>query len=80
MKRNIKFDEDSLGMMLDVQMNDHLPWRWIFPEEARSAGLVNSALRSGPDRLTAAELSSLAGRNGSRSEDPATGANSVPLG
>ena len=34
LKRNVKFDEDDLGLFMDVQMQRDGPWRRIKPEQA----------------------------------------------
>ena len=56
LKRNVKFDEDDLGLFMDVQMQRDGPWRRIKPEQARRALEVSGSRRNGPDNMHADEI------------------------
>ena len=37
LKRNIKFDEDSLGLYMDIQLSPDWQWQRVKPDQARQA-------------------------------------------
>ena len=51
MKRSVKFDDDCLGLYLDVQIPGQ-DWRRIRPAQARAARDAEPSLRSGPLELS----------------------------
>ena len=58
MKRNVKFDEDDLGLYMDIQLRSDRQWKRVKPEQARKA-LASSGRRSGPAEMEAGELASM---------------------
>ena len=58
LKRNIKFDEDDLGLYMDVQMERDGPWRRIKPDPVKQLSRTRRSAR-GPDMIEADELRSL---------------------
>ena len=82
MKRSIKFDDSNLGMILDIQMVGQ-DWQRIRPDEARSAGRSDPALRSGPLELSGEMIAGVvrtAGQSSGRGSQVASGSNATPLG
>ena len=83
MKRNIKFDDELMDLVLDVKFNEHATWKKIRPQQAAAARAA--APSSEPDtEMEAHELeSAMSGStSGSTSGRPpfATGANATPQG
>ena len=79
MKRNIKFDDELMDLVLDVKLNEHATWKKIRSEQAAAARAA--APSSEPDtEMAAHELESAL--LGSTSGPPpfATGANATPQG
>ena len=74
MKRSVKFDDDRLSLMLDIQLPGQ-DWRRIRPDQARAARAVDPRLRTGPAELTSDMISGAIGQEGA---SPLTGANAVP--
>ena len=54
LKRNIKFDDDALDLVLDIKKNDSSPWQKIRPKQAIEA----KRLRAEPSREEGCELDS----------------------
>ena len=52
LKRNIKFDDDSLDLVLDIKKNDVAPWQKIRPQQAIEA----KRSRAEPSREEGSEL------------------------
>ena len=75
MKRSVKFDDDQLGLMLDIQLPGQ-DWRRIRPDQARAARDNNPRLRLGPLELTSDMISGAIEE--ASSQPPLTGANAVP--
>ena len=67
LKRNVKFDEDDLGLFMDVQMRKDGPWRRIKPEQARRAIETSGSRRNGPDNMQADEIAGFLGGSSSSS-------------
>ena len=61
LKRNVKFDEDELGLYMDIQLNKDAPWRRVKPEQARKALASAGTRKSGPAPIDDDELSDLLG-------------------
>lgn len=57
MKRSIKFDDEDLGLMLDVQIPGE-DWRRIRPDQARAARRSEPHLRTGPVELSSQMIAS----------------------
>ena len=85
MKRSIKFDDEAMGVILDVQLPGE-EWRRIRPEQARLAGRTDPSLRSGPLEMSVDMIAGAVRRGQELAvEDPlgssaASGANATPLG
>ena len=85
MKRSVKFDNESLGLYLDIQLPGE-DWRRIRPDQARLARRTEPALRTGPAELSSDMIAGVVRGGGDRStaapasEGSATGGNAVPLG
>ena len=57
LRRNVKFDEEDLGLFMDMQMDRDGPWRRVKPAQARRAlALSGKAGRSGPEEMDADEF------------------------
>ena len=94
MKRSIKFDDESLGLYLDVQIPGQ-DWRRIRPDQARAAREADPSIRSGPPELSSNMIANAiaagtpaAGLPAPRSPSslstpsgpsPLTGANATPI-
>ena len=63
LRRNVKFDEETAGLFLDMQLKKDGSWKRVRPEEARKAvqGKANS---EGPAEVEAGELLDLIGDEG----------------
>ena len=59
LKRNVKFDEDDMGLYMDVQLGKDTRWRRVKPEQA--GVMAKKRKRRGPDMLDNDELMSLVG-------------------
>ena len=79
MKRSLKFDDESLGMVLDIQMPGE-DWRRIRPEQARQAGRSDPSLRAGPEEMSGDMIAGVVRTGRGASSSVASGSNSVPLG
>ena len=84
-KRSIKFDDENLGLILDVQIPGK-DWTRIRPNQARAAKRSDPLLRSGPAKLSS-EMITEAIRLDSTTANPSvslgsdlTGSNMTPLG
>ena len=78
LKRNIKFDDEVMDLVMDVKLNEDAPWRKIRPEQAIQAKKNWAA----PSREDQVELDSDAIQSfltQSTSGTPATGANASSL-
>ena len=81
MKRSVKFDDDCLGLYLDIQLPGQ-DWRRIRPDQARAARETDPGLRVGPKELTPSMISNAigaAGQGPSPGQAPLTGANATPV-
>ena len=58
LRRNIKFDEDDLGLYMDFQIKRDSAWKRVKPEQARKA-LTAGGKRTGPAEVDADELTGL---------------------
>ena len=56
MKRSVKFDDEKLGLFLDVQLPGE-EWRRIRPDQARAARDSDPVLRAGPRELSSTMIS-----------------------
>ena len=56
LNRSIKFDEDNLGLFMDMQLRKDGPWKRVDSEQAKQA---NGRKSTGPDSFATAELVSL---------------------
>ena len=62
LKRNVKFDEDELGLYMDLQLKRDGPWRRIMPEQARNATKTSGIRKTaGPSVMQEDELTELLG-------------------
>ena len=77
MKRSVKFDDDRLGLYLDVQLEDK-EWRRIRPDQARAARDSDPSLRDGPRELSSSMIST-AMKNTQPARPPLSGANATPI-
>ena len=61
LKRNVKFDENDLGLFMDIQVKRNGRWNRVKPEQARKAveDTIGNGASTGPDTLGEDELSSL---------------------
>ena len=64
LRRNVKFDEDSMGLFMDIQTNKEGAWRRIKPSQAYEA-LTNRTQKNGPEDMDADEIKSLLGDSSS---------------
>ena len=89
-KRSVKFEDDTYGLMLDIQLPGQ-EWRRVRPEQARQARRADPLVHSGPLDMTqdmiagAVRGDSMSSdwsgpSNSSGSSSAASGSNSVPLG
>ena len=62
LKRNVKFDEDSCGLFLDMQVKPDARWRRVRPDEARKA-VADKGASGGPSEMEADELRSMIGES-----------------
>ena len=62
LKRNVKFDEESLGLFMDVQMKKDDDWKRIRPRQAYKH-LANRSKKAGPDDMRDEEIASLLGED-----------------
>ena len=69
LRRNVKFDEDELGLFMDVQAERDGEWRRIKPHQAYEALRTRSRKYNGPGDMDADEIKSLLGDSPSSSED-----------
>ena len=60
LRRNVKFDENDLGLYMDIQIKKDGHWKRVKPDQARTAN-QRSGLTAGPDTLDADDLSALLG-------------------
>ena len=80
MKRSVKFDDDTYGLMLDIQFPGQ-EWRRIRPDQARAARSVDPSLQTGPRELSIDMIAGAIRGDTDRSGDStASGSNAVPLG
>ena len=63
LKRNVKFDEDDLGLYIDIQISKDAPWKRIKPEQAKKALAAAGTRPSGPSVYNDDELSGLLGQD-----------------
>ena len=76
MKRNVRFDDEALDLVLDVKLSDGHPWKRIRPSQAQAARVsLPSDSGSTAVEIDSDEVKSLLGSSGH-----VTGANSCPLG
>ena len=78
-KRSVKFDDDSFGLMLDVQLPGE-NWRSIRPGKAREARRNDPSLHSGPLEMTGDMISDVCRPSTSSLGSSASGANATALG
>ena len=79
LKRSVKFDDEHLGLILDIQIPGQ-DWRRIRPDQARAAGAANPALiRSGPQELSGNMIANTIREGHDAAPSPLTGANATPL-
>ena len=71
LRRNVKFDENDLGLYMDIQIKKDGHWKRVNPEQARTAN-QRSGLTTGPDTLDADDLSALLGGRRNRNRNCAT--------
>ena len=55
LRRNVKFNEDTTGLFLDMQLQKEGPWKRVRPEEARKA-VQGKFVMEGPAEMDADEL------------------------
>ena len=79
MKRNIKFDDEVLDLVMDVKMQDHGEWKKIRPGQAMKARTVRRESEDAAEEMSADELGAFMSASASGS-GPATGANAQPQG
>ena len=60
LKRNVKFDEEALGLYMDIQTEKEGEWKRVRPHQAYRA-LDNRKNRDGPAEMDEDEISSLLG-------------------
>ena len=58
LKRNIKFDEDTMGLFMDIQHENDRPWRRVKPEHAKKA-IPAQEMASGPREMGLEDLKEL---------------------
>ena len=62
LKRNVKFNEDELGLYMDLQLKRDGHWRRIMPEQARNATRISGIRKAaGPAVMDEDELTELLG-------------------
>ena len=64
LKRNVKFDEDDLGLFMDIQLKKDGAWKRIKPDQARRALASAGSSRGGPDRMGDEEIVGLLSNKG----------------
>ena len=81
LKRNVKFDDEVMDLVLDIKIDDNATWRKIRPEQAMA---VKLSLPSQDDEaeMDSNELHSMMAGNGTTPgpSSSATGANATPQG
>ena len=65
LRRNVKFDEESLGLFMDIQTREDGDWKRIRPEQARKT--VRNRSRPGPVEMDETDIQSVLGETGSGS-------------
>ena len=84
MKKSVKFDDECMGLYLDVQLPSK-DWRRIRPDPARQARDVNLTLRVGPQELSFDKIASALANSAEQSaprastNPPVMGANTTPI-
>ena len=73
LKRNIKYDDEVMDLVMDVKINEDAPWRKIRPEQATQA----KKNRVAPSREDQVELDSATIESFLTQSTPATGANAT---
>ena len=81
LKRNVKFDDEVLDLVMDVRINEAAPWRKIRPAQALEAkkGRADPS-REESTELAPAEIQAFMSSTASASATPATGANASGMG
>ena len=81
LKRNVKFDDEVLDLVMDVRINESAPWRKIRPAQALEAkkGRADPS-REESTELAPAEIQAFMSTMASASSTPATGANASGMG
>ena len=80
MKRNIKFDDAVMDLVLDVKLGDDRPWQKIRPENARAARRNPRLDEAGnQEELDPSAIETML-RKRANGPTSATGANRAPLG
>ena len=60
LRRNVKFDEEALGLFVDIQLRKDGPWKRVRPQQARDALATRKVSKtSGPAEFDAHELTDL---------------------
>ena len=80
MRRNVKFDDEKLDVVMDVRLNDSGTWKKIRPGQAMAARVISGPPRDGEEEITADELQNCMSGASTSSSGSATGANAAPLG
>ena len=66
LRRNVKFDEDNLGLYMDIQTEREGDWKKIRPSQAHRAARTRKMNRNGPVDLKDTEIESLLGTHQTR--------------
>lgn len=61
LRRNVKFDVETLGLFMDMQLTTTGDWKRVYPAQARMALSTSKNTRSGPINLDDEDLRSLLG-------------------
>ena len=59
----MKFDEDDLGLYMDLQLKREGDWKRVKPDQAKKALITAGDKRRGPSDLEADELTGLLAQN-----------------
>ena len=78
MKRNVKFDDEKLDLVLDLKLNANTQWKKIPPAEAIQVKNLGSGVAE--DELDSDAVHSFIIFHNTSGEASVSGANSAPLG
>ena len=60
LKRNVKFDDETHDLVMDIKLNEDAPWQKIWPDQAKAAK-KNQPKSGGDEEIDASSLQGLMG-------------------